>query len=157
MNTLKDQVEAFLFLEADIADRHDYAGWLALWAHDGCYWIPCNDDDADPEHHVAIIHETLSGLEDRVRRLLSGYAHTQSPQSRLARVVSNVRVAAISDGLVEVRSVFNITAFRRGVMDTYAARVVHHLRPKGESFLIVRKTVYLVNNDSFMSNMTFLI
>jgi 3-phenylpropionate/cinnamic acid dioxygenase small subunit len=150
-------VEAFLFEEADAADRHAYREWLALWAEDGCYWLPCNDDDADPATHVALIYETYAGLEDRVRRLSTGYAHTQSPATRLVRVIGNIRVAGIDNGLVEAKSVFNLTAFRRNVMETFAARVVHHLRPAGDSFRIVRKTVYLVNNDGYMNNMTFLI
>ncbi len=157
MSTLKEKVENFLYEEADIADRHAYEEWLALWAQDACYWLPCNDDDSDPETHVALIYEAYPALEDRVRRLMTGYAHTQSPQSRTVRVVSNIRVSMVKDGLVEARSVFNITSFRRDVMQTLAARVIHHLRPEGESFKIVRKTVYLVNNDGYMSNMTFLI
>ena len=157
MSTLKERVEAFLFEEAEIADRHAYCAWLALWAEDGRYWLPCNDDDADPANHVALVYESYSGLEDRVRRLSSGHAHTQSPPTRLVRVVGNIRVAAIGDGLVEAKSVSNITGFRRNVMETTAAHVVHHLRPVGDSFRIVRKTVYLVNNDGYMNNITFLI
>ena len=157
MSTLKGRVEAFLYEEAELADRHAYAEWLALWAEDGRYWLPCNDDDADPDTHVALIYETYLGLEDRVRRLSSGHAHTQSPPTRLVRVVGNVRVAEAEGGLVEVKSVCNITAFRREVIDIFAARVIHHLRPVDEGFRIVRKTVYVVNNDGYLHNMTFLV
>ncbi|MFW3895173.1 aromatic-ring-hydroxylating dioxygenase subunit beta [Pseudomonas bharatica] len=157
MATLKERVEAFLFEEAELADQHAYPQWLALWAEDCQYWIPCNDDDADPQTHVALVYEAYSGIEDRVRRLMTGYAHTQSPRTRTLRVVANVRATLRDDGLVEARSVFNITAFRRDIIETLAARVVHHLRPEGENFRIVRKTVYLVNNDGYMSNITYLI
>ncbi|RJG00635.1 aromatic-ring-hydroxylating dioxygenase subunit beta [Noviherbaspirillum sedimenti] len=157
MRVLKERVEAFLYEEGELADRHAYSEWLALWAEDGRYWLPCNDDDAAPENHVALIYENYTGLEDRVRRLSTGYAHTQSPQTRVVRVIGNIRVAEIGEGLVEAKSVFNITAFRRNVMENFAARVVHHLRPIGGGFKIVRKTVYLVNNDGYMNNMTFLI
>jgi benzoate/toluate 1,2-dioxygenase subunit beta len=58
MRTLKDEVEAFLYVEAEICDRHRYSDWLDLWAEDGCYWVPCNDDDSDPATHVAITYET---------------------------------------------------------------------------------------------------
>lgn len=158
MHELNHAVEAFLYEEAEIADRHDYAGWLALWARDGRYWLPCNDDDADPLTHVALIYEDYNGLEDRVRRLSTGYAHTQDPPTRLIRLVANVRVANVDDGLIEARSVAQITAFRRHQMDTFAGRVVHRLRQRpGGGFEIVRKTVYLVDNDGYMHNMTFLV
>lgn len=157
MHPLKEAVEDFLYLEADIADRHDYAAWMALWARDGRYWLPCNDDDADPETHVALIYETYSGLEDRVRRLSTGYAHTQDPPTRLSRIVANVRVADGDGGLVEARSVVNITAFRRHKSDTFAGRVIHRLRQRESGFEIVAKTVYLADNDGYMHNMTFIV
>jgi 3-phenylpropionate/cinnamic acid dioxygenase small subunit len=157
MTAFLERVQAFLYQEADLADRHAYSNWLALWAEDAIYWIPCNDDDADPETHVALIYERRAGLEDRIRRLSSGYAHAQNPKTRLSRVVANIRAIELPDGLVEVRSVCNITAFRRQTIETLAARVVHRLRADNEGFRIVSKTVYLVNNDGYIGNMTFLI
>lgn len=157
MLTLREQVADFIFGEAELADAHRYEDWLALWAQDAFYWLPCNEDDIDPDMHVALIHEDRIGLEDRVRRLASGFAHTQQPCSRISRVISNVRCSEIENGLVEVRSVFNLTSFRRHKFEIFAGRQVHLVRPVADSFQIVRKTVYLVNNDGYMSNMTFLL
>ncbi|MFM0394943.1 aromatic-ring-hydroxylating dioxygenase subunit beta [Paraburkholderia phytofirmans] len=157
MRTLKDEVEAFLFAEADICDNHRYTDWLGLWAEDSCYWIPCNDDDSDPATHVAIAYETYSALEDRVHRLSSGHVHSQSPRTRLNRIVGNVCVNETVDGLVDVNSVVHIIAFRRDVTELLGARIVHQLRRHGESFRIVRKTVYLANNDGYQTNLTFLL
>jgi benzoate/toluate 1,2-dioxygenase subunit beta len=154
----REEIETFLFDEAEIADTHRYEDWLGLWERDATYWIPCNDDDADPETHVALVYETYAGLEDRIQRLTGGWAHTQSPQSRISRVISNVRFTQAEDGLVTARSVFNLTAFRRHRIDIFAGRQAHVLRPRdGGGFGMVRKTVYLVNNDGYMTNMTFLV
>ncbi len=157
MSALLERVQAFLYQEAELADRHAYSEWLALWAEDCVYWIPCNDDDSDPETHVALIYERRSGLEDRIRRLSGGFAHSQNPPTRVSRVVGNIRAIELPDGLLEVQSVCNITAFRRQTIETFAARVVHRLRPHGDGYRIVSKTVYLVNNDGYIGNMTFLI
>ncbi|MET0180360.1 MAG: aromatic-ring-hydroxylating dioxygenase subunit beta, partial [Novosphingobium sp.] len=62
-----------------------------------------------------------------------------------------------ANGLVEARAVFDLTSFRRQTFEFFAGRVVYHLRPDGESFRIVRKAIYLVNNDGFLPNMTFLL
>ena len=156
MSALREKVADFLFEEAARADAHDYAGWLELWAEECLYWIPCNDDDIDPETHISIVYETRVGLQDRVRRLGGGYAHSQLPPHRLSRVIGNIRVSEIEDGLVEARSTFNLTAFRRDRFEIFAGRMVHRLRSEGDDFRIVRKIVYLVNNDGYMSNMTFL-
>ncbi len=36
-------------------DEHAYDEWLGLWTEDALYWIPCNEDDFDPERHVSIV------------------------------------------------------------------------------------------------------
>jgi 3-phenylpropionate/cinnamic acid dioxygenase small subunit len=156
MIALHHKVAQFLYHEAALADRHAYAEWLALWAEDCSYWIPCNDDDTDPETHVALIYERRVGLEDRVRRLSGNYAHTQQPRSRISRVIANVMVEQLPDGLISANSSFNLTAFRRQVMETFAGRMHHVLHLDGDSYLIVRKTIYLANNDGYIGNMTFL-
>jgi benzoate/toluate 1,2-dioxygenase subunit beta len=153
----REQVEAFLYREARLADGHAYREWLDLWDTDALYWVPCNDDDADPARHVALIYENYAGLEDRVARLLSGYAHAQSPPSRLARLIGNIETRDLGEGLVEAHSAVSITAYRRGRLDQFAGRAVHRLRRHDDDLKLVRKTVYLVNNDGPISNLTFIV
>ncbi|MET0251185.1 MAG: aromatic-ring-hydroxylating dioxygenase subunit beta [Novosphingobium sp.] len=150
-------IEDFLYEEAALADAHDYAGWLTLWAEDGRYWAPANDDAADERMHVALINDDYDGLKVRVTALSEGLAHALAPRARISRTIANVRFKAIANGLVEARAVFDLTSFRRHTFEFFAGRVVWHLRPGGESFRIVRKAIYLVNNDGFLPNMTFLL
>lgn len=154
----KDAVEAFLFEEAALADAHRYADWLALWAEDAFYWIPCNEDaeEADPELHVAIVNEDYTRIEDRVRRLQTGFAHAQSPRSRLSRTIGNIRAASREGGLIEARATFHLSEYRRNRMTTYAGHTLHWLRPQEDSFRIVRKEVHLINNDDYLPVMTFI-
>ena len=44
----RQAVEQFLYREARLMDESRYEEWEALWADDGVYWVPCNDDDTDP-------------------------------------------------------------------------------------------------------------
>ena len=48
----RHKVESFLYREARLMDEHAYDEWLALWTDDALYWVPCNEDDIDPERHV---------------------------------------------------------------------------------------------------------
>jgi 3-phenylpropionate/cinnamic acid dioxygenase small subunit len=153
----RHQVEDFLYREARLMDQHAYDEWFALWADDALYWVPCNEDDIDPERHVSIVYENNRGLEDRIARLKSGAAYAQDPKSRLSRVISNVEIESGNEGDVIVNSTFNVTALRRRRMDTFAGRAIHKLRPNGDSFKIVSKKVLLINNDVVINNMTFLI
>ena len=98
---LVEEVTDLLYLEAELADANAYDDWLALWDEECLYWVPCNLDDYDPAHHVSIIYDDRSRLEQRCFRLTTGGAHAQEPASKSCRVVGNVRVGAEIDGVVE--------------------------------------------------------
>jgi benzoate/toluate 1,2-dioxygenase beta subunit len=182
MTVDRHKVESFLYREARLMDEHAYDEWLALWTADALYWVPCNEDDFDPERHVSIVYENRARLEDRITRLKSGAAYAQDPKSRLSRVVSNVEIeetlpggGGLRDARPDpggggvrdarpnnetetiVRSTFNLTALRRARMDIFAGRTIHKLRPDGDSFKIAYKKVLLINNDAVINNLTFLI
>jgi benzoate/toluate 1,2-dioxygenase subunit beta len=157
MRVDRQRIENFLYREARLMDEHAYDEWLALWSDDAVYWIPCNEDDFDPERHVSIVYENRARLEDRIARLKSGAAYAQDPKSRLSRIVSNVEIADGEGTEVNVRSTFNVTALRRGRMDIFAGRAIHKLRPEGDNFKIAYKKVLLINNDVVINNLTFLI
>jgi 3-phenylpropionate/cinnamic acid dioxygenase small subunit len=153
----RDRVERFLYYEARLMDTHAYDEWLALWTDDALYWVPSNEDDIDPQRHVSIVYEDKARLEDRIVRLKSGAAYAQDPKSRLSRVIGNIEAEEHDNGEIVVHSTFNLTAVRRGRMDTFAGRTIHRLRPDGDGFKVAYKKVVLVNNDEVIHNLTFLI
>lgn len=153
----RQRIEQFLYREARLMDTHAYDEWLALWSDDALYWVPSNDDDIDPQRHVSIVYENKTRMEDRIHRLKSGVAYAQDPKSRLSRVVANIEIAEGEGNEIVVHSVFNLTAVRRGRIDTFAGRTIHKLRPEGEDLKIVYKKVLLVNNDEVINNLTFLV
>lgn len=153
----RHHIESFLYREARLMDEHAYDEWLSLWADDALYWVPCNEDEIDPQRHVSIIYDNRPRLEDRIERLKSGAAYAQEPKSRLRRVVSNIEIEEGPGGEITVYSNFNLTELRRGRQDTFAGRTIHKLRPAGTSFRIAYKKVLLVNNDEVIDNLTFLV
>jgi 3-phenylpropionate/cinnamic acid dioxygenase small subunit len=152
-------VEQFLYREARLMDTHQYDAWLALWAREAHYWIPCNADDVDVSRHVSIVNEDRAGLEDRIHRLQSGAHYAQDPPSRLSRVVSNVEIDLLPapSGVLVVHSTFNLSAHRRGRIDTVAGRVVHRLVRQDGAVRIAAKKVVLVDNDDTIMNLTYLV
>lgn len=149
--------QQFLYREARLMDTHAYEAWLALWARDAHYWIPCNADDYDTSRHVSLVNEDRAGLEDRVRRLLSGAHYAQDPRSRLSRVVSNVELEDVAADELVVHSTFNLSAHRRGRIDVVAGRVVHRLVREDGDVRISAKKVVLVDNDDTIMNLTYLV
>ncbi len=79
----REQIEAFLYREARLIDEHRYDQWLSLWTDEALYWVPCNEDDTDPERQVSIIYDDRGRLGERVARLKSGAAWAQEPKSRM--------------------------------------------------------------------------
>lgn len=153
----RQQVEQFIYDEAQLMDEHRYDEWLALWADDALYWVPSGRDDIDPQREVSLIYDDRVRLQVRIARLKSGFAHAQEPKSRMRRVVSNFAIEEEQNNEILVRSNFLLAELRRGKQDIFAGRTTHRLRPHEGSFKLVSKKVLLVNNDEYIENLTFLI
>ena len=153
------EVELLLFREAELADANLYKEWLALWARELLYWVPCNADDIDPARHISLIYEDRPKLEERIFRLGTKHAHSQRPQSKLTRLVSNIVLDdgydAAQGGAVTAR--FAAVEMRRDRPTIWSGRTRHVLVREEGRLRIKEKHVFLVNNDAPMSNMTFVI
>lgn len=155
---IREQVEQFLYNEAELMDESAYEEWLTLWDEEEVrYWVPSNDDDLDPSKQISIIYDDRTRLEERIARLSSGAAWAQDPPSRLSRLIGNIRIEEDPEGGVVVHSKFNLTELRRDEQNTYSGRVIHRLRTDGDTFKIRSKKVLLINNDSFIGNLVFLL
>ena len=154
--TLED-VTHFIVQEARLQDEHRYDDWEALWTDDGVYWVPANGDDIDPEAQMSIIYDNRSRIALRIRQFHTGKRYSQTPQSRLRRLVSNVEV--LSDDGHEIRAACNALVYEsqtRG--DTvWASRNEYTLRRSGDNLRMAFKKVMLVNNHEALFSMAFLI
>src|SRR5258706_8097093 len=135
---LQREVEQFIYREARLQDEHQYDAWEALWADDGVYWIPANGDDIDPETQMSIIYDNRSRIGLRIKQFHTGKRHTQTPRSRLRRIVSNVEIIGLADEQLSVAS--NAMIFESNLRaDTiWATRNEYILRRAGESFRMAR-------------------
>lgn len=152
------EVELLLFREAELADANRYQEWLDLWTEELRYWVPCGADDIDPARGISLIYDDRPALEERIFRLGTRHAHSQRPQSRLTRLVSNV----VFDGYDPatggaVTSRFVAAEVRHDRQTVWSGRVRHVLARRSGGLRIREKHVFLVNNDSPMTNLTFII
>ena len=165
---LSQQVEQFLYYEADCMDRHRYGEWFDLWSDELQYWVPADPDDESPRQRVALICDDRKRLEERIFRWETGYAHAQIPRPRISRTVSNVRLTGADSGQLTVRSTFLLTLARRtGLLEeplrmtTYAGDCEHNLDVTDVEgtpvFHIGRKTVRLLNAYGPVANLQFLL
>jgi 3-phenylpropionate/cinnamic acid dioxygenase small subunit len=155
---LRREVEDFIFHEAELADTHQFDAWFELWTQDALYWIPANEDDYDPKRHVSIVYEDLEKIETRLFRLKGKRAHAQQPKSRLARVVSNIRMES-GDKRDEVAAVANFVLgeVRTNRQEVWLGRVRYVLRRVDGRLKMVQKKVMLLGSDMPIGNLTFVI
>lgn len=155
--TLLDEITQFVYREARLQDSHEYDDWEALWTDDAIYWIPANGEDIDPEREMSIIYDNRSRIALRIKQLHTGKRHSQTPRSRLARVVSNIEVLSNEGGEIEVAA--NAMVFESNMRgDTlWATRNIYRLRRIDGALRMARKKVVLVNNDKAIYTLSFLI
>jgi 3-phenylpropionate/cinnamic acid dioxygenase small subunit len=155
---MNEEIEAFLYKEARLADENRYDEWTALWTDDAIYWIPANLDDYDPREHISIVYDDRERLQDRVDRLKSGAAWAQEPRSRIRRVVSNIEVEPPdAKGEITASSNFVLGDLRRGTQTVYFARQIHRLRRTPQGLRLAYKKVILLNNNEPIHNLSFII
>ncbi len=157
MGVERRQIEDFIYREARLMDEHRYDDWLALWMDDAIYWVPSNNDDIDPTQSVSIIYDDRRRIGDRIDRLKSGMAYAQKPPSRMRRVVANLKVEEGGNGEVTVYSNFVLTEMRRGVRDIWSGRTVHKLCLEHGDLKMAFKKVLLLENDTEIPSLVFLI
>lgn len=143
---LRQTVEDFLFLEAELLDQWRLAEWADLFVPDGRYLVaPLGLDDpaaADPDAVLFLVADDRTRIGQRVTRLMKKGAHAEYPHSRTRHMVTNVAVSEV-DG--EIRASANFATFRtrnREVM-TYMGRVHHRLARTAEGLRIREKRVCL--------------
>ena len=156
-----EEVTQFIYQEARFQDNHDYDAWEALWTDDGIYWIPANGEGTDPENEMSIIYDNRSRIALRVRQLHTGKRLSQTPRSRLRRLVSNIEVLQ-NDGkeLVVTANAMVFESTTRGDQ-IWVSRNEYTLRRTGETpgsgLRMASKKVILVNNEKPLFTLSFLI
>ncbi len=151
------EIEQFVYREARLQDSHEYDAWEALWTDDGMYWIPANGDDIDPESQMSIIYDNRSRIALRIKQFHTGKRHTQTPRSRLCRVLSNVELLESKGN--EYRVTANSMIFESNARgDTiWGARTEYLLRRESDVLKMAKKKVMLSNNDKPLYTLSFLV
>ncbi|GLY31634.1 aromatic-ring-hydroxylating dioxygenase subunit beta [Kineosporia sp. NBRC 101731] len=161
LDTVKrSDVEDWLYAEADILDAWDYDAWLALFEPGARFEVPTTDFRGwSPLGSGSFVTDDWDLIKARVKRLKSRKAHAENPHSRTHRLVSNVRLHAITDPAAPLRvgpvstdvavtardfgdlshclrvtASFVVHRARDGRFDSYVGRYDHVLAPADDGF-----------------------
>jgi 3-phenylpropionate/cinnamic acid dioxygenase small subunit len=156
------EIEAFLYLEARLADESRYEEWEALVTDDVHYWVPADPSDYDPASRLSYVNDNRSRLGTRIRQLKTGLRHSQTPPSLMRRIVANVEIHSFDAAKSEYRVESNFVLYElarqaTGDLRIWAGRTTHRLRRENGGLRIAAKRVDLVNAAGPIPNLTFLI
>ena len=167
---LQQEIEEFLYREADLLDERRYEDWLALVAEDVRYWMPMRRNvkvgEAEREftragQDINWFDEGKETLTRRVKQILTGMHWAEEPVSRISHMVSNVRLLEVNPTVAEpaevtVRCRFLI--YRNRVeteTDLLVGKREDTLRREGDGWLIARRKIILDQNVLLTKNLTF--
>jgi 3-phenylpropionate/cinnamic acid dioxygenase small subunit len=166
---LRQEVEDFLYREAELLDERRYEEWLDLFAEDCHYFMPMrrNVKRDEPEREftragadVNWFDEGKDTLRRRVQQILTGIHWAEEPPSRTCHLVCNVQVLdAPGDGPrpdeIAVRSRFVV--YRNRVeteTDFFVGKREDLLRRHADGWRIARRTIVLDQNVLLAKNLT---
>jgi 3-phenylpropionate/cinnamic acid dioxygenase small subunit len=107
---LKDDVENFLYREAELLDERRFPEWLELLTDDLVYFMPLHRNvkfgSPEPERtrigiDIGWFDEDKWTLSKRVEQLMTGIHWAEEPASRVSHLVSNVQIHEVRPSLDE--------------------------------------------------------
>jgi len=167
---LKQEIEDFLYREADLLDERRYDEWLALLAEDARYWMPMRRnvkvDDLEREftregHDISWFDEGKETLTRRVRQIQTGIHWAEEPVSRISHLISNIHLVEINPSAAEPAEVSvrcRFLVYRNRVeteTDILVGKREDLLRRAGPEWRIARRKILLDQNVLLSKNLTF--
>jgi len=167
---LRQEIEDFLYREADLLDERRYDEWLSLLAEDVRYWMPMRRnvkvDDLEREftregHDISWFDEGKDTLTRRVRQIQTGIHWAEEPVSRISHLISNIQLIEVNPSAadpaeVSVRCRFLV--YRNRVeteTDILVGKREDLLRRAGGGWQIAHRKILLDQNVLLSKNLTF--
>jgi 3-phenylpropionate/cinnamic acid dioxygenase small subunit len=166
---LREEIEAFLYQEAELLDERRYEAWLDLFTDDAHYFMPMrrNVPHDEPEREftragadVNWFDEGKDTLTRRVKQILTGLHWAEEPPSRICHLISNIQILATAPAgpapaEVTVKSRFLV--YRNRVeteTDFLVGKREDLLRRANGGWKIARRRIVLDQNVLLAKNLT---
>ena len=154
----RDRFRMLIEREARLLDQLRFDEWLSMYAPECIYWVPGTPEAGDPRREITISFDDRRRMEDRIYRLRTGYAWSQSPKSRTVRMISNVEVFSTQQSSIRmVRSNFLISEFRVDGTRFLSGWCGHRFIENAHSWQIRVRQVNLIDCDQNLRNPSIVI
>ncbi len=169
---LKQEIEDFLYLEADLLDQRMFREWLDLLAEDLVYFMPIRrnvkfgqqaaKENTRQGEGISWFDEDKWTLGKRVEQILTGVHYAEEPLSRVTHMVSNVRLRQVTPCAEAAQQVVVGSRFlvyqNRVEYETniFVGQRTDTLRRNGDQWLIARREMLLEQNVLMAKNLSIL-
>lgn len=167
---LKQEIEDFLYEEADLLDQRRFGDWLDLLSEDLHYFMPMRRNvlfGTHGERENTRAGQDISWFDDdkwtlakRVEQIMTGVHWAEEPLSRVCHLVTNLRIAAARPSPAMAREVEAGSRFivyqNRVETETYlfAGRRNDLLRREDGRWRLARREILLDQNVLLAKNLT---
>ena len=151
---LRQRVEDFYYLEAELLDERKLREWFILLADDIRYWMPIRHNPLERPENISeelskpgesyYFDDDIKSLKIRVERAYSKIAWAEVPPSRTRHLITNVRIKKDDGNEIAAHSNFLVYRTRmESDKDLFVGARQDILRRVGDTFQIARRTIIL--------------
>jgi 3-phenylpropionate/cinnamic acid dioxygenase small subunit len=167
---LKEEVEEFLYEEAELLDQRRYGEWLDLLADDLVYFMPMRRNVKAGEHaarentregrDISWFDEDKWTLSKRCDQIMTGQHWAEEPLSRVCHMVSNVQLLDATPTVEAAREVVARSRFlvwqNRVETESYifVGKRTDTLRKESGAWKLARREIILDQNVLLAKNLT---
>ena len=167
---LKNEIEEFLFNEAELLDERNIEEWLDLLCEDIRYYMPMRRNvkfgELDREftrqgQDINWFDEGKDTLTRRVKQILTGVHWAEEPLSRICHIVSNVQVLETIPSVsepTELKIKSRFLVYRNRVeteTDILVGKREDVLRKEEGDWKVAQRKIILDQNVLMAKNLTF--
>ena len=143
--TQQQQVEEFLFHQAELLDTKNWQAYIDLFDDEGVYWMPARREQTEWLDSPSIFAEDRQLMNVRMGRITHPNAWSQAPLWETNHVLGSVVIEELAETKLQVRSRFQVLELRRDQLRSLAGVYRHTLLLRGKEFKIALQRVDLMN------------
>ena len=158
---LREEIEQFLYHEAELLDERRFDEWINLIAEDIHYHMPIrrnvkfgeqSRENSSSLSEISWFDEGKRTLAGRVRQINTGIHWCEEPFSRIRHIVSNVRIVEIDGDEVKVNSNFFVWQNRlRDEVNLFVGKREDILRRDDETQWKIAKRLILLDQNVLLA------
>ncbi len=167
---LQQELENFLYAEADLLDNRRYEEWLDILTDDIRYWMPLrrnykfgqeSQENSRELEDLAWFDENKTTLTLRVKQIMTGIHWAEEPPSRISHFVTNIRIVDANPSVAdpwEVKLSSRFLVYRNRLQDETDILVGKRedvLRKENGQWKIARRNIFLDQNVLLTKSLTF--